>query len=375
MGLRKTPLYDLHTSLGAKMVPFAGWEMPVQYGTGVMAEHLATRETAGLFDVSHMGQVIIRALSKKNSDAALALESLIPANYLGLAEGRQRYGVLTNDKGGIRDDLMLANRGDHFFLVVNAGNADADIAYLREHLSDRCEIEVIADRALLALQGPAAEAAFAPIAQGASEMKFMDCAVFESKFGALWVTRSGYSGEDGYEISVATDNAEALTRHLLDTPGVVACGLGARDSLRMEAGLPLHGQDITPDTTPVEAGLGWSIQKVRRTGGDREGGFPGADRILAQLENGPEQKLVGLRPEGRAPMRAGTSLFVDADAADPIGEITSGGFGPSLQAPMSMGYVPAEMAKPGTALMADLRGRRLPVSVTPLPFRPANYKR
>lgn len=375
MGLRKTPLYDLHTSLGAKMVPFAGWEMPVQYGTGVMAEHLATRETAGLFDVSHMGQVIIRALSKKNSDAALALESLIPANYLGLAEGRQRYGVLTNDKGGIRDDLMVANRGDHFFLVVNAGNADADIAYLREHLSDRCEIEVIADRALLALQGPAAEAAFAPIAQGASEMKFMDCAVFESKFGALWVTRSGYSGEDGYEISVATDNAEALTRRLLDTPGVVACGLGARDSLRMEAGLPLHGQDITPDTTPVEAGLGWSIQKVRRTGGDREGGFPGADRILAQLENGPEQKLVGLRPEGRAPMRAGTSLFEDAEAADPIGEITSGGFGPSLQAPMSMGYVPAEMAKPGTALMADLRGRRLPVSVTPLPFRPANYKR
>ncbi len=375
MGLLKTPLYDLHTSLGAKMVPFAGWEMPVQYGTGVMAEHLATRETAGLFDVSHMGQVIIRALSKKNSDAALALESLIPANYLGLAEGRQRYGVLTNDKGGIRDDLMVANRGDHFFLVVNAGNADADIAYLREHLSDRCEIEVIADRALLALQGPAAEAAFVPIAQGASEMKFMDCAVFESKFGALWVTRSGYSGEDGYEISVATDNAEALTRHLLDTPGVVACGLGARDSLRMEAGLPLHGQDITPDSTPVEAGLGWSIQKVRRTGGDREGGFPGADRILAQLENGPEQKLVGLRPEGRAPMRAGTSLFADVDAANPIGEITSGGFGPSLQAPMSMGYVPAEMAKPGTALMADLRGRRLPVSVTPLPFRPANYKR
>lgn len=375
MGLRRTPLHDLQTSLGAKMVPFAGWEMPVQYGTGVMAEHLATRETAGLFDVSHMGQVIIRALSNKNSDAALALESLIPANYLGLAEGRQRYGVLTNDKGGIRDDLMVANRGDHFFLVVNAGNADADIAYLREHLSDRCEIEVIADRALLALQGPAAEAAFAPIAQGASEMKFMDCAVFESKFGALWVTRSGYSGEDGYEISVATDNAEALTRHLLDTPGIVACGLGARDSLRMEAGLPLHGQDITPDTTPVEAGLGWSIQKVRRTGGDREGGFPGADRILAQLENGPEQKLVGLRPEGRAPMRAGTSLFADADAADPIGEITSGGFGPSLQAPMSMGYVPAEMAKPGTALMADLRGRRLPVSVTPLPFRPANYKR
>ncbi len=375
MGLRKTPLYDLHTSLGAKMVPFAGWEMPVQYNTGVMAEHLATRETAGLFDVSHMGQVILRARSGENSDTALALESLIPANYLGLAKGRQRYGVLTNEQGGIRDDLMVANRGDHFFLVVNAGNADADIAYLREHLSDRCEIEVIADRALLALQGPAAEAAFAPIAQGAVEMKFMDCAVFESEFGALWVTRSGYSGEDGYEISVATDHAEALTRRLLDTPGIVACGLGARDSLRMEAGLPLHGQDITPDTTPVEAGLAWSIQKVRRTGGDREGGFPGADRILAQLENGPDQKLVGLRPEGRAPMRAGTSLFADADAADPIGEITSGGFGPSLQAPMSMGYVPAEMAEPGTALMADLRGRRLPVSVTPLPFRPANYKR
>ncbi len=375
MELRRTPLYDLHVSLGAKMVPFAGWDMPVQYATGVMAEHLATREAAGLFDVSHMGQVILRPRNGTVADAALALERLVPADLKGLKAGRQRYGVLTNDEGGIRDDLMIANRGDHLFLVVNAGNADADIAYLHEHINVKCAVEVIEDRALLALQGPAAECALAPIVSGVSEMRFMDSATFNSDFGPLWISRSGYSGEDGFEISVLSDQAEAFARRLLDVSGVTACGLGARDSLRMEAGLPLHGQDITPSTTPVEAGLAWSIQKIRRTDGDREGDFPGADIILRQLAKTAPRKLVGLRPEGRAPMRAGTLLYADETAANPIGQITSGGFGPSLQAPISMGYVPLGRATPDTQLMAELRGRRLPVTVTALPFRPATYKR
>jgi len=375
MTLRRTPLYDLHVSLGAKMVPFAGWEMPVQYASGVMAEHLATREAAGLFDVSHMGQVILRPRKGTVAEAALALEGLVPADLVSLKAGRQRYGVLTNDDGGIRDDLMIANRGDHLLLVVNAGNAEADIAYLREHICPKCSIEVIETRALLALQGPAAEHALAPIVPGAAEMRFMDSATFESEFGALWITRSGYSGEDGFEISVDAAHAEDFARRLLDISGVTACGLGARDSLRMEAGLPLHGQDITPETSPVEAALAWSIQKVRRTDGDREGGFPGADIILRQLAKGAGRKLVGLRPEGRAPMRAGTLLYADQAAVNPIGQITSGGFGPSLQAPISMGYVPVGRAEPGTQLMAELRGRRLPVTVTALPFRPPTYKR
>jgi len=375
MTLRRTPLYDLHVSLGAKMVPFAGWEMPVQYASGVMAEHLATREAAGLFDVSHMGQVILRPRKGTVAEAALALEGLVPADLVSLKAGRQRYGVLTNDDGGIRDDLMIANRGDHLLLVVNAGNAEADIAYLREHICPKCSIEVIETRALLALQGPAAEHALAPIVPGAAEMRFMDSATFESEFGALWITRSGYSGEDGFEISVDAAHAEDFARRLLDISGVTACGLGARDSLRMEAGLPLHGQDITPETSPVEAALAWSIQKVRRTDGDREGGFPGADIILRQLAKGAGRKLVGLRPEGRAPMRAGTLLYADQAAVNPIGQITSGGFGPSLQAPISMGYVPVGRAEPGTQLMAELRGRRLPVTVTALPFRSPTYKR
>jgi aminomethyltransferase len=375
MTLRRTPLYDLHVSLGAKMVPFAGWEMPVQYATGVMAEHLATREAAGLFDVSHMGQVLLHPRKGTVAEAALALERLVPADLVGLKAGRQRYGVLTNDEGGIRDDLMIANRGDHLLLVVNAGNADADIAYIREHLSAQCSIEVIENRALLALQGPAAEHALAPIVPGVAEMRFMDSATFESEFGALWITRSGYSGEDGYEISVDGAHAKAFASRLLDISGVMACGLGARDSLRMEAGLPLHGQDITPETSPVEAGLAWSIQKVRRNDGAREGGFPGAEIILRQLAKGAGRKLVGLRPEGRAPMRAGTLLYSDETTANPIGQITSGGFGPSLQAPISIGYVPVGRAQPGTELLAELRGRRLPVTVTALPFRPANYKR
>ncbi len=375
MTLRKTPLYDLHIALGAKMVPFAGFEMPVQYPTGVMAEHLATREAAGLFDVSHMGQVLLHPRTGTVAQVARALERLIPADLEGLKAGRQRYGVLTNDAGGIRDDLMIANRGDHFLLVVNAANAEADIAYLQAELSSACDLTVVGDRALLALQGPASECALVPVAAGVAEMRFMDSATFETAFGTLWITRSGYTGEDGFEISVPADRAADLARRLLDVSGVTACGLGARDSLRLEAGLPLHGNDITVETTPVEAGLAWSIPKVRRRDGAREGGFPGSDVILRQLDQKALRRLVGLRPEGRAPMRAGTPLLADEDSATPLGHITSGGFGPSLQAPISMGYVPISRAEPGTRLMADLRGRRLPVTVCPLPFRSPTYKR
>ncbi len=361
--LKRTPLFDLHVERGGKMVPFAGWEMPVQYPLGVMKEHLHTRAAAGLFDVSHMGQVILRC------DPA-ALETLVPVDVVGLAEGRQRYGVFTNAAGGIMDDLMIANRGDHLFLVVNAAMADQDIAHLRAHLGDA--VEVITDRALLALQGPKAEAALARIAPEAADMRFMDVAVIPSDYGALWVSRSGYTGEDGYEISVGEAQATALAEALLAMEEVEPIGLGARDSLRLEAGLCLYGSDIDTTTTPIEAGLGWAIQKVRRT--DRTG-FPGAATILDQIENGAPRKRVGLLPEGRAPMRAGTQLFASPDAGDPIGSVTSGAFGPSIERPMSMGYVPTSSAAPGTTLFGDVRGKRLPVTVAPLPFRPATFKR
>lgn len=361
--LKRTGLYDLHVELGARMVPFAGWEMPVQYPLGVMKEHLHTRAAAGLFDVSHMGQVILRCPPE-------ALEALVPVDVAGLGEGRQRYGLFTDEGGGILDDLMIANRGAHLFLVVNAAMAERDIAHLREHLGDA--VEPVTNRALLALQGPKAEEILARIAPGVAEMRFMDVAVIPSDFGDLWVSRSGYTGEDGYEISVEGTNADPLARALLAHDAVEPIGLGARDSLRLEAGLCLYGTDIDTTTTPVEADLGWAIQKVRRT--DRTD-FPGADVILDQLANGAPRKRVGLLPEGRAPMRAGTVLYADETDADPIGTITSGAFGPSIEGPMSMGYLPTDRATPGTTVYGDVRGKRRPATVTPLPFRPATYKR
>ncbi len=372
--LKRTGLYDLHLELGAKMVPFAGYEMPVQYPLGVMKEHIHTRENAGLFDVSHMGQVLVRPKSGDVADAALAFETLVPVSLLALKEGRQRYAMFTNDAGGIMDDLMVANRGDHLFVVVNAACKDADIAHMRANLSEACEIEVIGDRALLALQGPLAEAALNGIAPVA-DMKFMDVAVVPSEFGDLWVSRSGYTGEDGFEISVANDQAVAFARALLAADGVEAIGLGARDSLRLEAGLCLYGNDIDETTSPVEAALEWAIQKVRRKGGAREGGFPGADRILNELENGTTRRRVGILPEGRAPMRAHTMLFASEDAAEPMGEVTSGAFGPTIARPMSMGYVATEFAKTGTRIFAEVRGKRLPATIADMPFRPSTYKR
>lgn len=371
--LRVTPLHDLHVELGAKMVPFAGYAMPVQYPLGVMKEHLHTRAKAGLFDVSHMGQVVLRH-ADGYVGVALAMEKLVPVNLLGLGDKRQRYGFFTNDQGGILDDLMITRRGEEMFVVINAACKEADIAHMEKHLGE-CQIEHVTDRALIALQGPSAETALEPIAPGCDIMKFLDTGIFKSEFGELWISRSGYTGEDGYEISVHATHAEALTRRLLAHPDVEPIGLGARDSLRLEAGLCLYGNDIDMGTTPVEGGLSWAIQKVRRTGGDRAGGFPGADRILNELENGTPRLRVGLRPEGRAPMRDGTQLFASVEGGEPIGHVTSGAFGPTIEGPMSMGYVEAAYSREGTPIYGEVRGKRQPVRVAAMPFTPNTFKR
>jgi aminomethyltransferase len=373
-GLTRLCLHELHLRLGARMVPFAGYEMPVQYAAGVLKEHLHTRAAASLFDVSHMGQVLLRAPSGRAADAALALEALVPADVAGLPEGRQRYAVFTNAAGGIEDDLMVANRGDHLLLVVNASRADHDMALMAAGLSGAVA-ERVSGRALLALQGPAAEAALAALVPGAAAMRFMDVAVARWQGAELWLSRSGYTGEDGYEISVPEAQAEAFAEALLARPGVMPAGLGARDSLRLEAGMPLYGHDIDTATSPVEAGLDWSVGKARRAGGARAGGFPGAARILAELAEGPVRARVGLLPDGRAPMREGTAIFEGSEGGAAIGAVTSGGFSPSLERPVAMGYVPAAFARHGQTLWGEVRGRRQPVTVAPLPFRAPAYRR
>ena len=370
--LQRLGLHNLHVAQGGKMVSFAGYDMPVQYAPGVMKEHLHTRSAAGLFDVSHMGQVILRPRGAYEA-TALAFEALMPVDVLAVVPGRQRYGLFTNETGGILDDLMFANRGDHIFVVVNAACKAQDIVHMQAHLADTTEVIPVTDRALLALQGPLAEAALARLMPGIGAMKFMDSVVFPWHGKELWISRSGYTGEDGFEISVPNALAEAFATALLDQPEVKLIGLGARDSLRLEAGLCLYGHDIDTTTSPVEAGLTWAIQKARRTGGARAGGFPGDDRILQELAEGPERIRVGLRPEGRAPMREGTALF--APDATPLGAVTSGGFGPSVEGPIAMGYVAAAFAAPGTALAGEVRGKQLPVAVTKLPFHPTTYKR
>ena len=373
--LRRTPLYALHVALGGKMVPFAGYEMPVQFPAGVLKEHLHTRASCGLFDVSHMGQIRLTAKSGRNEDAALALERLVPQDVMALAPGRQRYAQFTNDAGGILDDLMVANFGSYLFLVVNGACKEVDEAHLRERLSELCLIEPLADRALLALQGPKAAAVLANLGADVSAMRFMDAAPHQVAGLDCFVSRSGYTGEDGFEISVAAGYAEQLAKLLLADSDVLPIGLGARDSLRLEAGLCLYGHDIDATTTPVEAALEWSIQKSRRLGGARAGGFAGAEMILSQLLNGAPRRRVGLRPEGRAPVREGAPLFADATSSLQIGSVTSGGFGPSLNAPVAMGYLPAAAASPDTRVFAELRGQRLPLRITAPPFVPNTYKR
>ena len=368
-----TPLYELHVELGAKMVPFAGYSMPVQYPMGVMGEHKHCRAKAGLFDVSHMGQVWVDGVDW--SAVAAGFETLVPQDVQGLADGRQRYGFFTNSDGGIEDDLMFARRGDRLFVVVNAACKDADIARIRAALEPGLTVTPVEDRALIALQGPSAETALAALDPSCKDMRFMDVHDLRFLSETAWVSRSGYTGEDGFEISVPDAVAEDVCRALLALDGVEPIGLGARDSLRLEAGLCLYGNDIDAATTPVEAGLTWAIQKVRRTGGARSGGFPGADVILDQLENGAPRKRVGLLPDGRAPMRAGVELFGQPEGGLAIGQVTSGGFGPTTGAPVAMGYVPKDLATSGTNLWGEVRGKRLPVQVADLPFTPANFKR
>jgi len=373
--LKRTPLYRLHLDLGGRMVPFAGYEMPVQYPSGILKEHLHVRAATGLFDVSHMGQFEIRSRTGGGEDAARALESIVPMDIVGLAPGRQRYALLTNEDGGVRDDLMIARLGEVFLMVANAACKDADESYLRQTVSPSCTIERLDDRALLALQGPAAEAALARLVPDVRSMRFMDVRAMEVMDVACTVSRSGYTGEDGFEISLPASHAEAVACALLANGDVAMIGLGARDSLRLEAGLCLYGSDLDATTTPVEAGLEWSIQKVRRAGGSRAGNFPGAEKILHQLANGAPRRRVGLRPEGRAPIRHGAQLFAEQGAADAIGVVTSGGFGPSVNAPIAMGYVTRPGAPVGGTFYADLRGTRVPLRLSELPFISTTYKR
>jgi aminomethyltransferase len=357
------------------MVPFAGYDMPVQYPTGIIKEHLHTRAAAGLFDVSHMGQIDICPRSGGLDDAARALEALMPADILGLRQGRQRYGLFTMAGGGVLDDLMVSNLGDRFRLVVNAACKDGDEAHLRAHLSATCVIEPLRDHALFALQGPKAEAALAPFAPEIRTMRFMDVRTLSLLGEPCVVSRSGYTGEDGFEISIPATRAEEFCRSLLADQTVAPVGLGARDSLRLEAGLCLYGSDLDRTTTPVEAALEWAIAGARRAGGPRAGGFPGAEPILAQIERGASRRRVGLKPEGRAPVRGGAPLFYQETDGASVGAVTSGGFGVSLGVPIAMGYVPIAGPRPGARLFAEVRGKRLPIDVCELPFVTLHYRR
>jgi aminomethyltransferase len=366
--LAYTPLHKLHLELGAKMVPFAGYAMPVQYPSGVLKEHNHTRTQAGLFDVSHMGQVRL-----SGADAAAALETLVPVDIADLRVNCQRYAMFTNEQGGILDDLMVSNGGDHLFVVVNAACKQQDVAHLRKHLGGRCTIEELSDRALLALQGPAAAAVMARLAPQTANMIFMDTGKVSLVGVECFISRSGYTGEDGYEISVPAAQAEELARLLLAQPEVAAIGLGARDSLRLEAGLCLYGHDMDANTTPIEASLAWALSKARRADGARPGGYLGAEVILRQLAQGVARKRVGLQVKDRMPVREGAEL-VDA-AGRVIGKVTSGGFGPTVNAPVAMGYVETEYAKLGTALHAIVRGKPVAVEVAKTPFTPQRYFR
>lgn len=362
-GLKTTPLHTLHQELGGKMVDFAGWSMPVQYPAGIMAEHRHCRDQAGLFDVSHMGQVVMRG-----DGAASALEKLVPSSIETLAVGKARYTVFTDDDGGILDDLIVSNAGDHLFLVVNASMRDQDVSHMRDNL-EGVELTELDDRALIALQGPAAKAVLEPLAPASVDLRFMETAVTAVDGIDCRVSRLGYTGEDGFEISVPADSAADLAKRLLADDRVAPVGLGARDSLRLEAGLCLYGNDIDRTTSPIEAQLNWIIQKRRREAGD----FPGASRILKELEDGPGRKLVGILPDGRAPARQGT-VIADRDGGE-IGKITSGGFGPTVNGPVSMGYVESRHAETDNAVDLMVRGVARPARIVALPFVPHGYIR
>ena len=368
--LLTTPLNALHIELGARMVPFAGYSMPVQYPAGLVAEHHHTRSAAGLFDVSHMGQ-----LRLTGPDAAAAFESLMPVDVIGLGVHKQRYGLLLNNEGGIIDDLMFVNRGEDIFVIVNGACKHGDLAHIQQRIGSRCTVEPQFDRALLALQGPQAVSALQRLVPGVEQLVFMTGMAATLEGADLYITRSGYTGEDGFEISLPAHAAEAFARTLLAQPEVKPIGLGARNSLRLEAGLCLYGNDIDTTTTPVEAGLNWAMQKVRRTGGARAGGFPGADKVLAQLDGtAPAQRLrVGLVGLERVPVREHVELY--NDAGQKVGEVTSGLLAPTADQPVALAYVQAEYAASGTRLNAMVRGKAVPMQVSPLPFVPNRYVR
>ena len=366
--LLTTPLHALHLELGAKMVPFGGYDMPVNYPGGILAEHRQCREAAALFDVSHMGQIKLIG-----GDAARALETLVPMDVVDLAVGKQRYAFFTNTIGGLLDDLMVTRRADHLLLVVNAGCKVADLAHLSQHIGHRCSVVAFPDFALLALQGPQAVTALARLSAGVADLKFMTGADFSLAGADCFVTRSGYTGEDGFEISVPASHALPLARALLQQPEVKPAGLGARDTLRLEAGLCLYGHDINDTTTPIEAGLGWAIQKVRRPGGARQGGYPGSGVIEAQLAGGAIAKRVGLIGLERVPVREGAVLF-DAHGHR-LGHVTSGTLGPTVHEPIAMAYLAANHAILAHEVYAEVRGKRLPMRVAPMPFTPHRYHR
>jgi aminomethyltransferase len=366
--LHKTPLYDLHVELGAKMVPFAGYEMPVNYPGGIIAEHKHCRESAALFDVSHMGQ-----LRLVGDDAAKALESLVPVDVVDLAVGKQRYALFTNASGGILDDLMITRREGDLFVIVNAACKDADTRHLITHIGHRCSVQPLPDRALLALQGPKAVTALSRLSADVARLTFMTGTHAQLAGADCFITRSGYTGEDGFEISVPADKAESLARALLALPEVKPAGLGARDTLRLEAGLCLYGHDINDTTTPIEAGLTWAIQKVRRPGGARAGGYPGASAIEAQLAHGASNKRVGLLGLERVPVREGASI-VDAKGHK-LGHVTSGTLSPTVNQPIAMAYLASNHALPHHEVYAEVRGKRQPMRVTAMPFAPHRYHR
>lgn len=360
---KRTPLYDLHVELGGKMVDFAGWEMPVQYPMGIMGEHKQCREKAALFDVSHMGQVILRG-----ENVGEKLETLCPQAYATLKEGKARYGFFTNEDGGIMDDLIVSNAGDHYFVVVNAALRHQDIPHMQANL-DGVEVTEIFDRALVAVQGPKAEDVVGNLCPAARDLKFMETTVADIDGVECRISRLGYTGEDGYEISIPEADAIRISKLFLVHEDCEPAGLGARDSLRLEAGLCLYGNDIDQSTSPIEASLSWAIQKRRK----EEGGFPGAARIQKELAEGPSKKLVGIKPEGRAPARQGVE--VQSEGGDTLGTITSGSFGPTVGGPVAMGYVAADHAQPGTKVNLIIRGKAQPAEIVALPFVTQNYKR
>ncbi len=357
------PLDGWHRSLGARMVPFAGYAMPIQY-EGIMAEHRWTRESAGLFDVSHMGQLTVAG-----PQAEAGLHALLPVDFTILKEGRPKYSLLLTDQGGIIDDLMVTRRGDRFYLVVNGATKTGDIAHLKERLAGGAVLDHLEEQALLALQGPKAVDALARLVPEVAELTFMIGGAFNIHGARAWISRSGYTGEDGFEISIPAGDAERIANALLDQPEVKPIGLGARDSLRLEAGLPLYGHDLDEKTTPVEADLVLALSKKRR----EEGGFPGWHRIARELADGPIRKRVGLQIEGRQPVREG-AMVVDPEGNE-VGKVTSGGFSPSLEAPIAMAYVPSLAAAPGSEISLAQRGKIFSAKVVPMPFVPHRYHR